>query len=77
MINGNVRSYETIMNPMHKKVVRFGKCLSIEAEKLPVGPCCSSLIGTTMPRLLKYKRIVLIFPLNGRVLNEPIALSKL
>ena len=30
-----------------------------------------------MMQLLKYKRIVLIFPLNGRVLNEPITPSKL
>jgi hypothetical protein len=27
--------------------------------------------------LLKYKRIALIFPLNGRMLNEPITPSKL
>jgi hypothetical protein len=36
----------------------------------PMGrPCTTSM--------LQYKRIVLIFPLNGRVLNEPIAPSKL
>jgi hypothetical protein len=31
----------------------------------------------TRVSVLKYKRIVLIFPLNGRVLNEPFTPSKL
>jgi hypothetical protein len=48
-------------------------CVVAPNEWAILDPSEWAILDTCM---LKYKRIVLIFPLNGRVLNEPIAPSK-